>query len=99
MRILLSRITNINYILIYFLKVLKYIRNLRFTIYINYCYCVCRATNRLVATGVMFAPALRHVAPSLLGWNRYVETCNALEKFVQETIARHEETLDTEHPR
>jgi len=55
--------------------------------------------NKLVATGVMFAPGLRHIAPSLLGWNRYVDTYDAIKKFIQETIERHEKTVDHDNPR
>jgi len=43
----------------------------------------------LQTTGVLFAPVLRHIAPSLLGWNRFVAANNELNRFVGETIDDH----------
>jgi len=41
----------------------------------------------------MFAPALRHIAPSLLGWNRFIAANNAFNKFIEETITSHVKTV------
>jgi len=53
-----------------------------------------RAVNNLAVTGVMFAPKLRHIAPSLLGWNRFVAANEAFDKFIGETIRNHIATYD-----
>jgi len=52
-------------------------------------YFAIRAANNLQRTGVMFAPSLRHLAPSLLGWNRFVTANDAFNKFIEEKIADH----------
>jgi len=47
----------------------------------------------------MFAPELRHVAPSLLGWNRFVAANDAFNKFIEETVTHHIETFDDKNHR
>jgi len=51
-----------------------------------------RACNNIQTTGIMFAPVLRHIAPSLLGWNRFITAKDALHKFVEEKLADHIKT-------
>jgi len=52
-----------------------------------------RAVNNIQTTGVMFAPALRHISPSLLGWNRFIAANDAFNKFIEETITSHVKTF------
>jgi len=52
-----------------------------------------------MSTGLLFAPKLRYLAPSLLGWNSYLSASEAFTKFQENIINEHKATYVEGHHR
>ncbi len=45
-------------------------------------------------TGYFYSPALRFLAPIVFGWDRYKRSLNTVMKAFQESVTKHDDTLD-----
>jgi len=46
-----------------------------------------------MTTGLVFAPSLRHIAPSLLGWNRFIAAREEFQQFAKKIMEDHKATF------
>lgn len=57
-----------------------------------------RAVNRMTESGLYFAPILRHIAPTFLGWTGWVNNLANLNNTLLKAIERHATNLDPNSP-
>jgi len=49
--------------------------------------------NKIMTTGLLFALSLRHIAPSLLGWNRFIAAREDFQEFTKKMMEDHKATF------
>ncbi|CAL8079869.1 unnamed protein product [Orchesella dallaii] len=57
-----------------------------------------QALNYANTSGLVFAPSLRHVAPSFFGWTRWVNSVHNVMQITNEAVKKHADKLDPDCP-